>query len=115
MELNSENRSQRLVAHRRVVSQRHNRRCSFCRQPGHYITRCNSERLIEFEVICADVVRNITVPDDFKNWLFQNYVNDQLLLKTFVIVYSNLNSMLYIQIILIFQSKYIISKINKVI
>jgi hypothetical protein len=85
MELNSENRSQRLVAHRRVVSQRHNRRCSFCRQPGHYITRCNSERLIEFEVICADVVRNITVPDDFKNWLFQNYVNDQLLLKTFVI------------------------------
>jgi hypothetical protein len=59
--------------------------CSLCRQRGHNITTCNSDRLLEFEVICADAVRNFENTDDFKNWLLQNYINDQLLLKAFVI------------------------------
>jgi len=59
--------------------------CSFCRQHGHNITRCNSERLLEFEVICADVVRNFHNHDDFKIWLVQNYANEPNLLKAFAI------------------------------
>ena len=59
--------------------------CSLCRQRGHNITTCNSDRLLEFEVICADAVRNFENTDDFKNWLMHNYINDQLLLKAFVI------------------------------
>jgi len=59
--------------------------CSLCRQRGHNITTCNSDRLLEFEVICANAVRNFENTDDFKNWLMHNYINDQLLLKAFVI------------------------------
>jgi len=61
------------------------RRCSLCRQPGHNITRCNSERLLQFEAVCADAVVNINNPDDFQNWLRVNYGNDLLLLKAFCI------------------------------
>lgn len=64
---------------------RHQPCCSFCRQPGHNITRCTSDRLLEFEVICSDVVRNTDNTDDFKNWLRENYANQPTLLKAFVI------------------------------
>ena len=59
--------------------------CTLCRQPGHNITTCNSDRLLDFEIICAETVRNFDNTDDFKNWLLQNYINDQLLLKAFAI------------------------------
>jgi hypothetical protein len=58
--------------------------CSLCRQPGHNILRCNSERILEFEATCANAVVNINNPDDFQNWLRQNYANESLLLKAFV-------------------------------
>lgn len=75
----SERRSQR------IMNQRCVRRCSFCRSPGHNITTCNSDRVTEFEVICAGEVRNMHNPDDFKNWLNENYSENTILLKTFVI------------------------------
>jgi hypothetical protein len=75
----SEHRSQR------IINQRYVRRCSFCRSPGHNITSCNSDRVTEFEVICASEVRNINNPFDFKNWLHTNYSETPMLLKTFVI------------------------------
>lgn len=75
----SEHRSQRLINQRCV------RRCSFCRSPGHNITTCNSDRVTEFELICADEVRNIHNQDDFKNWLNTNYSENTMLLKIFVI------------------------------
>jgi hypothetical protein len=75
----SERRSQR------IMNQRYVRRCSFCRSPGHNITTCNSDRVTEFEVICAGEVRNMHNPDDFKNWLTENYSENPMLLKTFVI------------------------------
>jgi len=59
--------------------------CSFCRRPGHNLTTCDSDRLTEFELICANRVVNINSQDDFKNWLNENYMGDQLLLKTFAI------------------------------
>jgi len=75
----SERRSQR------IMNQRYVRRCSFCRSPGHNITTCNSDRITEFELICADEVRNMHNQDDFKNWLNENYSENPMLLKTFVI------------------------------
>jgi hypothetical protein len=59
--------------------------CSFCRQPGHNLTTCNSDRLREFEVICATQVLQTNTQDDFKNWLIQNYMSEHLLIKTFTI------------------------------
>lgn len=75
----SQHRSQR------IINQRYVRRCSFCRSPGHNITTCNSDRVTEFEVICASEVRNINNKDEFKNWLNTNYSETPMLLKTFVI------------------------------
>jgi hypothetical protein len=59
--------------------------CSFCRQIGHNLTTCNSDRLREFEAICATQVLQTETQDDFKNWLCQNYMSEQLLIKTFAI------------------------------
>lgn len=59
--------------------------CSFCRQHGHNLTTCNSNRLREFEAICATQVLQTDTQDDFKNWLCQNYMSEQLLIKTFAI------------------------------
>jgi hypothetical protein len=59
--------------------------CSFCRQHGHNLTTCNSNRLREFEAICATQVLQTETQDDFKNWLCQNYMSEQLLIKTFAI------------------------------
>lgn len=59
--------------------------CSFCRQPGHNLTTCNSDRLREFEEICATQVLQTNTRDDFKNWLIQNYISEHLLIKTFTI------------------------------
>lgn len=87
METNAENRNTRNTRRVNRINfvQRPVRRCSFCREPGHSITTCNSERLQDFESICAETARNINVPDDFKKWLSENYMNNQSLLKTFVI------------------------------
>jgi hypothetical protein len=85
METTAEHRNNRIVNHMNIPHQRTERRCSYCRQPGHTITRCNSDRIREFELICAETARNINVPDDFKKWLSDNYMNNQSLLKTFVI------------------------------
>ena len=85
METTAEYRNNRIVNHMNIRHQRTERRCSYCRQPGHTITRCNSDRIREFELICAETARNIHVPDDFKKWVTDNYMNNQSLLKTFVI------------------------------
>jgi len=83
METNAEHRNERRVNH--IGIQRAVRKCSFCRHPGHNITTCNSERLQSFENVCAETARNITIIDEFKKWLSDNYMNNQTLLKTFVI------------------------------
>lgn len=88
--------------------------CSFCRIPGHNITTCRSDRILEFEVICADVVRNFHNPDDFKNWLTQNYINEPLLLKAFVMrkyrILVRLNTEQYIH----YTAQYIFSRYKNI-
>jgi hypothetical protein len=59
--------------------------CSFCRQHGHNLTTCNSDRLREFEEICATQVLQTNTQYDFKNWLIQNYMSQHLLIRTFTI------------------------------
>ena len=80
--LNAEHRGQFNVL---PPSMRRQPCCSFCRQIGHNLTTCNSDRLREFEAICATQVLQTDTQDDFKNWLCQNYMSDQLLIKTFAI------------------------------
>jgi hypothetical protein len=83
--ISAENRNQMSFRLNRSSQTQTIRRCSLCRQPGHNILRCNSERILEFEAICANAVVNINNPDDFQNWLRRNYANELLLLKAFVI------------------------------
>jgi len=83
--ISAENRNQMPIPLNRSRQPQTIRRCSLCRQLGHNILRCNSERILEFEAICANAVVNINNPDDFQNWLRQNYANELLLLKAFVI------------------------------
>ena len=80
--LNAENRG-----HFNVLppSLRRTQCCSFCRQHGHNLTTCNSNRLREFEAICATQVLQTETQDEFKNWLSENYMSEQLLIKTFAI------------------------------
>ena len=82
--INSENRNNIHVIPP-IVRTRTPRCCSFCRQPGHNLTTCNSDRLREFEIICSDTVTNIDSPEEFKTWITEHYINDQLLLKAFAI------------------------------
>lgn len=83
--ISAENRNQMPIPLNRSRQTQTIRRCSLCRQPGHNILRCNSERILQFEAICANAVVNINNPDDFKNWLRQHYAYDLLLLKAFCI------------------------------
>ena len=62
------------------------RRCSFCRETGHNISRCNSVRLDDFENRCIETVRYTNDQDDFKIWLRDYYISDKPLVQTFVIV-----------------------------
>ena len=75
------------------LSIRVSRCCSFCHQSGHNVSRCNSDRLLEFEIICANQVRNMT-QQEFKIWILTNYINQDLLLKSFAIRKCQSNSRL---------------------
>lgn len=75
-----------------LITRRIGRCCSFCRRQGHNIVNCNSDRLLEFEVICADVVKNIHTKIEFKNWLKENYNNELLLIKAFAIKKSRVST-----------------------
>jgi hypothetical protein len=83
----SENRNNIFVLPQNIS----NKCCSFCKQRGHNITRCNSDRLLEFEVICSTEVRIFESQYDFKNWLYQNYINSPNILKAFAIRKFHIN------------------------
>jgi hypothetical protein len=55
--------------------------CLFCRQMGHNIRRCNSDRLRDFELNCANMIANNSL-NEFKNWLG---THNELLLRAFAI------------------------------
>jgi hypothetical protein len=43
--------------------------CSFCRQQGHNISRCNDVRLREFETECLRNFRDLTGENQYRDWL----------------------------------------------
>jgi hypothetical protein len=89
--INTENRNNPINNPIRLT-RRMTRCCSFCKIPGHNITSCSSDRLLEFEVICADIVKNMNTKIEFKNWLIENYSNDLLLIKAFTIRKSRVST-----------------------
>jgi hypothetical protein len=102
--LNAENRG-----HFNVLppSLRRTQCCSFCRQHGHNLTTCNSNRLREFEAICATQVLQTNTHDEFKDWLSQNYMSEQLLIKTFAIRKFRVTSRTNIEICISLITEYI--------
>ena len=66
--------------------------CSFCRRPGHAVSRCDSDRIVEFEIICEREVRSMNTIDEFKEWLTQNYINNSHLLRAFAVTKLRINS-----------------------
>ena len=66
--------------------------CSFCRRPGHAVTRCDSDRIIEFEIICEREVRSMDNIDELKEWLIRNYINNSHLLRAFAVTKLRSNS-----------------------
>jgi len=89
--INTENKNNHFNNEPKLL-RRMTRCCSFCKKPGHNINKCSSDRLIEFELICADIVRNVNNKNEFKNWLIENYNNDLLLIKAFSIRKSRVST-----------------------
>jgi hypothetical protein len=80
MEINAENRT--------AIT--NNRRCSFCKIPGHYINNCNSPRLNNFERSCFNEielsVRYHEHPRQrFHNWLFEYAIHNNDMIKAYAI------------------------------
>jgi hypothetical protein len=60
--------------------------CSFCRRIGHRITNCNDVRLDNFERMCMDYVDIYGFDQvNFRNFLLDQAINDQNLIKSFAI------------------------------
>ena len=68
-----------------MPSRRQGHHCSFCRERGHTITNCHSERLTDFEFVCASEVQKTETPNIFKDWLMRTYANDVALIRAFAI------------------------------
>ena len=66
-----------------IFTNKSQRCCSFCRESGHTINKCNSNKFTEFEMICAETVKQIECLDDFKNWLLISYIDNHVLIKAF--------------------------------
>ncbi len=88
IELNAENRNS-------------NRRCcSFCRRPGHNITRCNSEIIQRFERETLDLIQlilshgqeNITNIASLRGYLLNKALEQPNLIRAFAISRCGLNS-----------------------
>lgn len=80
-----------------MPSRRQGHHCSFCRERGHIITNCHSERLTDFEFVCSSEVQRMETPNIFKDWLMQTYANDVALIQAFAIRKSRSGNTRHIQ------------------
>jgi hypothetical protein len=91
IELNAENRNGNMVTRRC---------CSFCRRPGHNITRCNSEIINIFEretlnliqLILSQGQENITNIASLRRYLLNKALEQPSLIRAFAISRCGLNS-----------------------
>lgn len=99
--LNAENRGLTLGA---PPTTRRRKCCSFCREQGHTITTCDSNRLRDFELNCANIIINTSF-SNFKNWLSSQNI---LLLRAFAIrKFSNVTTRTSITVCINMISEYI--------
>jgi hypothetical protein len=51
------------------------RRCSYCRQTGHYVSTCSETSLIQFENSCIQIIRDPIFQQNrwhhFRRWLLE--------------------------------------------
>lgn len=64
------------------------RSCSFCRRPGHNITRCNSQIINNFERLCVNYIslNRLTRPEGFvgfRNFLLGESIHNSNLVRAF--------------------------------
>jgi hypothetical protein len=77
------------ISNLNVVNNKIVKYCSLCKNQGHNKRTCNislnrtTTSYINFETICATQVMRINTIDEFKNWLIENYYDDQELLRGF--------------------------------
>jgi hypothetical protein len=76
-----------------------NRCCSFCRSTSHTINNCDDQRLVDFEELClvkkilfdqmqeiVDIINiNENSENNFRQWILEKYLENQLLVKTFAV------------------------------
>jgi hypothetical protein len=60
-------------------------KCSFCKEPGHNIKKCNDTRLLEFEHKCSMKVHKSMNLLDFTFWISDEYSNNKHLLKSYAV------------------------------
>ena len=90
LEFSAENRNANIVV----------RRCSFCRRPGHNITRCNSEIIQRFERETLDLIQlilsqgqeNIINIASLRRYLLNKALEQPSLIRAFAISRCGLNS-----------------------
>lgn len=94
--LNAENRNMFPLNTRRnlepqlLVAPYRRNHCSFCRCNDHNRRACvyasiSDSTYREFEAICSAQVMNTNTQDEFKNWLIENYSEEQDLLRGFTL------------------------------
>lgn len=59
--------------------------CSFCKNRGHNITRCNDVRLYNFERLCIENYMNSSSNNIFKDWLLEYAVIHHNLVKAYAV------------------------------
>jgi hypothetical protein len=68
---------------------RQSRCCSFCRRPGHNITRCNDQQILIFERETLNVIRSLTQEnsqiDLFRNYMLNYALHAPNVVKAFAI------------------------------
>jgi hypothetical protein len=85
LEINSENRNSNRI--------NGNRCCSFCRTPGHNITRCNSEQIHVFErnlfifiqILVSERQNNILIMENLRQYLLNRALHNPRLVRAFAI------------------------------
>ena len=105
LEINTENRNGNRI--------NGNRCCSFCRTPGHNITRCNSELIHVFErnlfifiqILVSERQNNILIMENLRQYLLNKALQNPSLVRAFAITRCGARSRSYMDhcIILIIQ------------
>jgi len=73
-----------------MAPNRMQRRCSFCHRVGHNVSQCNHERLLEFEIMCANQVQITNTEFELESWIKENYVINEvnpILVRSFAVRY----------------------------